>query len=191
MDKPTLLLHSCCAPCSGPVLERLCANYQVTIYYCNPNIHPKSEYQRRMQELAQWCRSHLEIPLVVPDYKPRDWFEEVRGLEDEPEKGERCTKCFRMRLEETAHYAATHGFDLFTTTLTISPHKDSARINILGRELGERYHVSFLEENFKKKGGFQRSLELSREFGFYRQNYCGCLYSLQQTRSRDKKRAED
>jgi len=143
-----------------------------------------------MRELAQWCRSHLHLSLVVPEYVPRQWFDTIRGLENEPEKGRRCAECFRLRLEETVRYASEHGYVFFTTTLSISPHKDAELINMIGRELGERFGVAFLEENFKKKGGFQRSLEMSKEFGFYRQNYCGCLYSLQQSRKpKDNDRA--
>lgn len=172
-----MLLHSCCAPCSGTVIERLKEQVSITLYYANPNIHPAAEYTKRLGELERWCRDTINIPLIVPPYNPTQWFQRVAGLEHEPEKGKRCTQCYALRLEETACYAAEHGYDTFSTVLSISPHKDATRINALGTALGEQFKIPFYQANFKKEGGFQRSLVISRENNFYRQTYCGCIYS--------------
>ncbi|UCZ55584.1 epoxyqueuosine reductase QueH [Desulfurispirillum indicum] len=174
-----MLLHACCAPCSGPVIEQLVQEYQVTLYFYNPNIHPRDEYIQRRNELVRWAHRNPEVDIVIADDDSRTWFEIIRGYEQEPEKGLRCTICYGMRLEKSARYAAAHGYDIFTTTLSISPHKDAERINALGEDAASRSGVRFLQANFKKKGGFQRSLQISREMGFYRQHYCGCLYSME------------
>ena len=149
--KPTLLLHACCAPCSSATLERLAEHFRLSILYYNPNIYP-----------------------------PAEFYTAVKGLEQEPEKGGRCTVCYRLRLEQTARYAAAHGFEWFCTTLSISPMKDPIRINALGQELGEKYNVCFLPSEFRKKDGYKRSLQLSAEYGLYRQDYCGCVFSKQE-----------
>jgi len=185
--KPKMLLHACCAPCSSSVVERLQDDYDLTIFYYNPNIHPEKEYRIRRDELVRWC-DELNLPLMVSDYDPQSWHDYIAGYEQEPERGERCTLCYQMRLERTARQAVAGGFDVFSTVLSISPHKDALRINRLGNQVAERFGSVFYQADFKKKGGFQRSLELSREWGFYRQNYCGCCYSLAESEQRRQQR---
>lgn len=185
--KPRLLLHACCAPCSSSVVERLQQDYDLTLFYDNPNIHPEKEYQIRLNEIVRWCEK-FDLPLIVSDYAPQQWHQVVEGFENEPERGERCTLCYRMRLDHTARRAKQDGYDLFTTVLSISPHKDAERINRLGDELSDEMGIAFYQANFKKQGGFQRSLELSKEQDFYRQNYCGCQYSLAQSEQRKQQR---
>ncbi len=187
---PKMLLHACCAPCSSSVIEQLRDEYDLTMYYYNPNIHPQKEYQIRCDEMIRWCEK-CELPLIVCDYDPVSWDEQVRGLEDEPERGERCTVCYQLRMEAAARWAQQENFDVFTTVLSISPHKDADRINRLGEELEELTKVKFYSANFKKKGGFQRSLEISKEEGFYRQNYCGCRYSLAESVKRHQNKANN
>jgi predicted adenine nucleotide alpha hydrolase (AANH) superfamily ATPase len=187
-QKPRLLLHACCAPCSSSVVERLQQEFELTLFYYNPNIYPQSEYQIRCDEIIHWCE-RIELPLVVSEYDPQVWHQYVKGYEQEPERGERCTLCYRLRLAQTAHRAKQDGYDLFTTVLSISPHKDADRINKLGDELANEVGVDFYQANFKKQGGFQRSLEISKEQGFYRQNYCGCQYSLAESERRKRQRS--
>lgn len=177
-QRPSLLLHACCAPCSSATLERLAGCFSVTILYYNPNIAPPAEYHRREQELEQFVRrAGYSFPVVELPYRPEEFYTAVRGLEDEPEKGARCTACYRLRLERTAQYAAAHGFPWFCTTLSISPMKDPVRLNATGCELAARYGLQYLQSEFRKKDGYKRSLELSREYGLYRQDYCGCVFS--------------
>ncbi len=189
-EKPRMLLHACCAPCSSSVVERLQQQYELTLFYYNPNIHPQSEYQIRCDEIIRWCE-RIELPLIVSEYDPQVWHYYVKGYEQEPERGERCTLCYRLRLTQTAHRAKQDGYDLFTTVLSISPHKDADRINQLGDELANAVGVDFYQANFKKQGGFQRSLEISKEQGFYRQNYCGCHYSLAENQRRKRQRSAE
>jgi len=174
--KKKLLLHTCCAPCSTTVLERLSGEYEITGYYYNPNIHPAEEYDTRADE-ARVFYEKKELPIIEEEYDEGRWHELVKGHEDDPERGERCTICYRMRLERTAEKAAKLGFDTFGTVLSISPHKDVKRINDLGSEIARKAGVSFLIADFKKKDGYRRSMEISREEGLYRQNYCGCIHS--------------
>lgn len=178
--RPTLLLQCCCAPCSSAVLEVLCAHFQVTVYFYNPNIHPQSEYEKRLAQFdkllpaAPFAR---DVRQLAADYDPAAFFGAVRGLESEPEGGARCTECFRLRLLETAKKARELGFAFFTTTLTVSPHKDAAVLNELGKAVGEAVGVRFLPSDFKKKEGYKRSIALSKAYGLYRQDYCGCVFS--------------
>lgn len=178
--KPKLLLHACCAPCSSAVLERLREHFSITILYYNPNIYPPQEYHRREQELERFLQDAgmSGIPLIELPYDPQEFYTAVKGLEAEPERGERCTVCYRLRMEQAARYAAAHGFDWFTTTLSISPVKDPVRINQIGQELAQKYGVAHLPSEFRKKNGYKRSLELSAEYGLYRQDYCGCVFSV-------------
>ena len=178
--KPTLLLHACCAPCSSAVLERLREVFSITILYYNPNIYPPQEYHRREQELERFLKDAgmSGISLIELPYDPQEFYTAVKGLEQEPERGERCTVCYRLRMEQAARYAAAHGFDWFTTTLSISPVKDPVRINQIGQELAQKYGVAHLPSEFRKKNGYKRSLELSAEYGLYRQDYCGCVFSV-------------
>lgn len=175
--KDKLLLHVCCAPDATVVVERLSADYDLAVYFYDPNIHPESEYFLRRDEMARLAK-RLNVSFHDGEYDADRWFGLVKGLEQEPEGGARCAVCFRMRLERTAEWAAINGYELFTTVLTVSPHKDADLINRLGREAASACGISFLEGNFKKKDGFRRSVELSREYGLYRQDYCGCLFSM-------------
>ena len=175
-----LLIHSCCAPCSSYVLEYLSKYFEITIFYYNPNIYPEEEYNRRVEEQQ---RLILEIPKGYPvsflqgAYEPKDFYDYVKGYEKESEGGQRCFLCYRMRLEEAAEMAKEGGYDYFTTTLTISPHKNAEKLNEIGLELASKYGVSYLPSDFKKKNGYRRSIELSREYDLYRQEYCGCIFS--------------
>ncbi len=174
--KPTLLLQVCCAPDATVVLERLQAEYAITVFFYNPNIQPENEYRLRLAELEQLAREY-HVPSLSAPYDAEAWFELVRGLEDVPEGGARCDLCFRRRLEVTAQMAQKHGFDMFTTVLTVSPHKNARLINEIGQKIGQQFGVQFMAADFKKRDGFKRSLELSRQFKLYRQNYCGCIFS--------------
>lgn len=186
--RPRLLLHACCAPCSSAVLELLDRHFELTIFYYNPNIAPDEEYHRREQELECFLEQagYPHITLIEPEYDPVEFYAAARELEQEPEKGERCTACYKLRLEKTAKYAAENGFPWFTTTLSISPVKDPVRINSIGSEMAEKYGVSFLTSEFRKRDGYKRSLELSREYGLYRQDYCGCVFSRREREKSDR-----
>lgn len=177
--RPSLLLHACCGPCSSAVLEQLCAHFDVTVFYYNPNIWPPAEYRRREEEMARFIEEAKlrGVRLVKAEYDPGDFYSAAEALADEPERGRRCTVCYRLRLERAAAYAQENGFEWFTTTLSISPMKDPKRINAMGSALANRYGVKFLTAEFRKRNGYLRSLELSRAYGLYRQAYCGCEYS--------------
>ena len=176
--RPKLLLHACCAPCSSYVLEYLTNYFDITVFFYNPNISPESEYLHRVSEIkrliSEMCPS---VKFIEGRYEPKKFYEMAKGLENEPERGTRCVKCYRMRIEESAVIAKQNNFDYFTTTLSISPQKDSHVLNSIGKEISEIYNVPYLYSDFKKKGGYKRSIELSAEFHLYRQNFCGCIYS--------------
>ncbi len=175
-----LLAHICCAPCATVGLEKLINdNYEITGYFYNPNIHPESEYTKRLDSLKKLAGIQ-NYKLITESDPPDLWFEFIKGLEKEKEGGKRCEACFRMRLEKTAFYASRHDFEGFTTVLTVSPHKNTAVINRIGKDIAEKYNLFFPEENFKKQDGFKKSMELSKKYGLYRQNYCGCVYSCRQ-----------
>ncbi|MCQ2437739.1 MAG: epoxyqueuosine reductase QueH [Clostridia bacterium] len=179
-EHPRLLLHSCCAPCSSAVLEQLTEDFDITLYYYNPNISPEAEYLLRVRELEKFVAAFpakRSIEIAVGPYEPERFYAMAKGLERVPEGGERCTGCYRMRLEKTAEVAREGGFDFFTTTLSISPLKDAQRLNDIGREYAEQVGVPYLCSDFKKKDGYRRSCALSKEYGLYRQDYCGCIYS--------------
>lgn len=184
---PKLLLHSCCAPCSSYVLEYLSQYFDITVLYYNPNISPAAEFEKRAAEQERLVAS---IPALHPitflcgHYDPSEFTAISKGLEDLPEGGERCTKCYRLRLEETAKLAKELGYDYFTTTLSISPLKDAKRLNTIGGELAERYGVAYLYSDFKKKEGYKRSIQLSADYDLYRQDYCGCIYSKRDAENR-------
>lgn len=186
---PRLLLHSCCAPCSSYCLEYLSQYFEITVYYYNPNIFPAEEYSRRAEEqrrlIAAMPVKH-PVRLEVGEYEPERFYEAAKGLEKLPEGGERCFRCYRLRLEEAAKKAAEGGYDYFATTLTISPLKNAKKLNEIGEELGQIFHVSHLPSDFKKKNGYKRSVELSAEYGLYRQNFCGCVYSKAESEARQK-----
>ncbi|MEM9242614.1 MAG: epoxyqueuosine reductase QueH [Pseudomonadota bacterium] len=177
-----LLLHSCCAPCSGSVMERLQqSGVDFTIYFYNPNIHPRKEYDLRKQENIRYAEKH-NIPFVDDDYDFKNWFKRAEGMEDEPERGKRCTMCFDMRFERTAAYADTHGFPVFTSSLGISRWKNMDQINDCGVRAAANYpDLIYWTFNWRKQGGSQRMIELSKEEQFYQQEYCGCAYSKRDT----------
>lgn len=182
-EAPTLLLHSCCAPCSSYVLEYLTDHFRITVFYYNPNIYPEEEYSRRVAEQKRLIASlpvRHPVSFLEGRFDSREFYEAVRGLEQVPEGGARCRACFRLRLGETARLAAARGFDYFTTTLTISPLKNAAVLNEIGEELAHEYHVHWLPSDFKKRNGYKRSVELSAEYDLYRQDYCGCIFSRQE-----------
>lgn len=185
---PKLLLHSCCAPCSSYVLEYLSKYFDITVYYYNPNIYPPSEFAVRSEEQKRLVSEmHFEHPVkvVCENYEPNEFYSAVSGHEDDREGGERCRLCFELRLGKTAEYAKKHGFDYFTTTLSISPLKNAAVLNETGAEIARRSGVDYLFSDFKKRSGYKRSCELSAQYGLYRQDYCGCVFSMRQ-RQEDK-----
>lgn len=216
--KPRLLLHACCAPCSSYVVEYLASYFDITIYYYNPNIHPNTEYFRRLNELKTFLgKIPQKVNLIETDYNPEEFFTATNTrveteLQTEPERGERCRRCYLFRMKKAYEYACENGFDWFTTTLSISPYKDAEKVNTIGSELeltaaqkntsqaditqsagvtsqpGVPNSTKFLTSDFKKKGGFLRSLELSKEYGLYRQDYCGCIFSKQNI---EKSRKQD
>lgn len=180
---PTLFLHSCCAPCSSYVLEYLSGFFSITLYYYNPNIYPPEEYGEREAEAARLVAelpARYPIQFIAGEYLPELFYEAVKGHEQDPEGGVRCEICFRMRLREAARLASLGNFDYYTTTLSISPLKDAELLNKIGEELGEEYEVRYLNSDFKKKNGYKRSTELSKEYNLYRQDYCGCVFSKQE-----------
>lgn len=180
---PSVFLHSCCAPCSSYVLEYLCRYFYITVFYFNPNISEREEYQKRAAEQKRLIKAYnaegkgYPISVVEGDYVPEKFFETARGLEDCPEGGERCFRCFELRLRETAKQAVQGGYDYFATTLTVSPLKNAAKLNEIGEALSQEYDVPWLPSDFKKREGYKRSIELSGQYDLYRQNYCGCIYS--------------
>ena len=180
---PTLLLHSCCAPCSSYTLEYLSRYFSITVFYFNPNISPKAEFDKRFAEqkrLIETLPSENKNSLICGDYNYDEFLNIARGYESVPEGGERCFRCYRMRLEKTAELAKQNGFDYFCTTLSISPLKNSQKINEIGFDVAEKYGVKWLPSDFKKREGYKRSIELSREYDLYRQNFCGCVFSKSQ-----------
>lgn len=179
--RPSLLLHSCCGPCSSSVLERLTKHFSVTLLWYNPNLYPESEYERRLETQLDLLRKSGmadKVRIMIKLWSSSDYYEAVKGLEDEPEGGSRCEQCFRLRLFETAKIASENAFDYFCTTLSVSRYKNAPLLNEIGEAAGKEFGVKWLPSDFKKHGGEQRSQELSREYGLYRQDYCGCEYSL-------------
>ena len=175
-----LLLHACCAPCSSYVLEYLTNYFYITILYYNPNIYPKEEFDKRYQELSRLIKDlphNNSISLIEGRYDYNEFLNIAKGLESVPEGGERCFKCYELRMREAAKYAKEHNFDYFTTTLSISPYKNSNKLNEIGKKLEDELGVKYLYADFKKKNGYKRSIELSKEYNLYRQDYCGCIYS--------------
>ena len=176
----SLLLHACCAPCSSAVLERLASHFKISILYYNPNITEEKEYQKRLDELKNFIsKLTFKYPINIIDsrYEPKEFFQIAKGLEKEKERGKRCYKCYELRLEETAKIAKEKNFDFFATTLTLSPYKITPWLNEIGEKLSEKYQANYLYSDFKKKNGYKRSIELSKEYNLYRQDYCGCIYS--------------
>ncbi len=182
-EAPALLLHSCCAPCSSYVLEYLSSFFKITVFYYNPNIYPESEYRARAEEQERLIK---ELPAAHPvsflegRYLPKDFYAVTKGMEQLPEGGERCFACYRLRLSEAARAAKEGGFHYFATTLSISPLKNAEKLNEIGESLASEYGVVWLPSDFKKRDGYKRSIQLSKEYGLYRQDYCGCVYSYRE-----------
>ncbi len=180
---PSLLLHSCCGPCSSYVLEVFSQHFNVIVLYFNPNIYPESEYEKRLAEqikIIDGMPFKNPVSLMECDYDENEFLAAAQGFENEREGGARCEKCFRLRMEKTALLAKENGFDFFTTTLSVSPHKNAPLLNRIGEELSEKYGIKYLYGDFKKKEGYKRSIELSAQYDLYRQNYCGCRFSLRE-----------
>lgn len=178
---PKLLLHSCCAPCSSYVLEYLSKYYKITVYYYNPNIYPPQEYANRLKEqtmLIEKMEFVHPVTILAGSYETEQFYQVTKGLEQEAEGGARCTMCYELRLREAAKVAKAGGFDYFTTSLSISPLKSSDQLNEIGERMEREYHIAYLPSDFKKRDGYKRSIALSQEYGLYRQNYCGCVYSI-------------
>lgn len=188
-ERKMLLLHACCAPCSSYTIEYLSEFFDITLLFYNPNISPESEYTARARELE---RLVVEMPLksevevVICDYDSTPFYDMAKGLEGLPEGGERCFLCYALRLEKTAKYAKDNGFDYFCTTLSISPYKNAEKLNEIGGELSEKYGIKYLYSDFKKRNGYKRSIELSKEYNLYRQNYCGCVFSKEKAEAKEK-----
>ena len=180
-NKPTLLLHACCGPCSSSVTEFLVNHFQVTVLWYNPNLYPEEEFEKRysaLTEILDKMGLRRQIPILSIPWNHESYLQQVQGLEDEPEGGKRCEQCFRLRLMETARIAKEYQFDYFCTTLTVSRHKDAVLLNAIGEEMGSAFTVNWLPSDFKKRNGENRSQELSEKYGIYRQLYCGCEFSL-------------
>lgn len=177
---PTLLLHSCCAPCSSYCIEYLSQFFKITVFYYNPNISEETEYRKRVEEEKRFINefpAKYPVSMIEGEYDTKKFYDIAKGYEKVPEGGERCFRCYEMRLRETAKVAKQQNFDYFTTTLSISPLKNAQKLNEIGKKLSEEYKVPYLFSDFKKKEGYKRSIQLSEEYGLYRQNFCGCVYS--------------
>lgn len=188
--KPGILLHSCCGPCSSSVLELLSKYFDVTVLWYNPNLYPEAEYDKRLSTQKQLidaiARDGVQAKLLVEPWRSEDYFSRIKGLENEPEEGKRCLECFKIRLDETARIASERGFGWFCTTLTVSSRKDAVAINAIGREAEAKYGVKWLPSEFKKREGNHRSIILSEKYGLYRQEYCGCVFSLANREKHDE-----
>lgn len=181
MNKERILLHSCCGPCSTAVIERLVKDYNITVIFYNPNITDEEEYKKRKNTqifvIDKLCERGFKVDIIDDEYIPNDYYEKISGYENEKEGGYRCNLCFELRLDKVGKVARELNYDGFATTLTVSPHKSFEKISSIGREIAEKYSIKFLDENFKKKDGYKRSIDLSKELELYRQNYCGCKFS--------------
>jgi predicted adenine nucleotide alpha hydrolase (AANH) superfamily ATPase len=173
-----ILLHVCCGTCAThSIIELKQESFDITLFFSNSNIHPEEEYKKRLNSLKNYV-NEINVPFIEDNYNPAEWFELIKGFEAAPEGGERCKFCIESRLRKTAQCAKANGFDCFTTTLSISPHKDTELINKLGSQIATELEINFLPKNFKKKDGFKKSILISKEHGLYRQNYCGCIFSI-------------
>lgn len=187
---PRLLLHSCCAPCSSYVLEYLSNYFEITVFYYNPNIYPDEEYFKRVEEQQNFIRTfpfRYKVDMIEGEFEKEKFYSMAKGKEDLKEGGERCFLCYELRLEETAKLAKTMNFDYFTTTLSISPLKNSNKLNEIGQSLSMKYDVTYLVSDFKKKNGYKRSVEISKEYDMYRQDYCGCVFSMQERKMQENR----
>lgn len=188
-ETKSLLLHSCCAPCSSYVIEYLSSYFYITVFYYNPNLYPDEEYEKRAKEQRRFIRefpAKYPVKFLLGDFEKERFYEEVKGLEEEREGGGRCFRCYRLRLQKTAQEAKRLGADYFTTTLSVSPLKNAAKLNEIGKELAGEYGVAYLCSDFKKKDGYKRSVELSNQYGMYRQDYCGCIFSKRERQKRQE-----
>lgn len=185
--KQKLLLHVCCGPCSSAVMELLKKYFDITLYYYNPNIYPETEYWKREEEIRKVLTglTYTDIPLIVEEYDSKTYYDCIAGYEKDQEGGERCHICYRLRMEKAVQYAKDHNFDIFTTTLSISPYKNSDVLNNIGFELSERYGVEYLYSDFKKNNGYLRSCQITRDLNIYRQDYCGCVFSWNERRQQE------
>lgn len=193
-NRPKLLLHVCCAPCSSHVLETLNGEYEITVFFYNPNITEEVEYDKRFNELTRFVSEApfaTEVDVVNGRYEPEVFFEMARGLEEEPERGSRCYKCYEQRMREAALYAKENGFDIYTTSLSISPHKNATWLNEIGERLSKEFSVDYLYSDFKKKNGYARSIQLSKEYNLYRQDFCGCIFSKKEAEARRLRKEND
>ena len=182
--KPKLLLHACCGPCSSYVVEYLSEFFDITIYYYNPNTYPETEFNRRLDELNKFINTfNNKIRVIEETYNPNEFYNSIKGLEHLGEKSKRCYNCYKLRMNKAALYAKENNFDYFTTTLSISPYKNANWINEIGSKLENKIGIRYLYSDFKKKNGYKRSIELSKEYGLYRQEYCGCVYSKQERKT--------
>ena len=178
--KEKLLLHSCCGPCSSGILEDLSKEFDITILFYNPNIYPLEEYEKRKNEQIRYIeilKPEINVGFIELPYNDKEFYEIAKGLENEPEGGKRCKKCYELRLDMCGKYASEHGFDIFTTTLSVSPYKNAQYLNELGQKIEEKYGVAYLISDFKKKNGYLKSIQNSKKYNLYRQDYCGCEYS--------------
>ncbi len=190
---PTILLHSCCAPCSSHVISTLIPFFNITILYYNPNIEPLEEYKKRKEEEIRFINEfphQNKLDIIDCDYDNDKYHEIIKGLENEPEGGARCMKCYYQRMEMTAKTAKEKGYDYFATTLTVSPLKNSKKLNEIGKSLEDKYKIKYLFSDFKKKNGYKHSIELSKKYNLYRQDYCGCIYSKEE-REKQKQSKEN
>ena len=178
--KKKILLHSCCGPCSSAVIERLKPNFEITVFYYNPNFYPSAEFEKRLKNQEIVTQNNLGIQLISPKYNESEYLDIIKGLEGEKEGGKRCDVCFYLRLKQTAIYAKEHNYDYFGTTLTVSSHKNAEHINTIGKKIESEVGIRFLYSDFKKNDGYKRSIELSKSMNLYRQNYCGCRFSIRQ-----------
>ena len=185
-ERKKLLMHACCAPCSSAVLERVAPFFDITLYFYNPNITDRGEYEKRLSELFRFVDTVYgkEIKVVDGGYSPEVFFRSTEGLEREKEGGARCAVCYRERLYKSAEYAKANGFDYFCTTLSVSPYKDAEKLNAIGGGIADGSGVKYLFSDFKKGQGYVRSIELSKQYGLYRQNYCGCVFSEEQSKNK-------
>ena len=179
-QKPKLLLHSCCGPCSSTCIERLLEHFDITIFYYNPNIYPKEEFLKRLFNQNKVASFFKDVKIVSPTYDETEYLTYIKGLEGEVEGGKRCDECFRLRLSNTAQYAKQNGYDFFGTTLTVSSHKNEQHINEIGEKIANEVGIEFLYSDFKKHNGYLRSIQLSKQIDLYRQNYCGCRFSIRE-----------
>ena len=181
LNKPRLLLHACCGPCTSGVFDQLYPYFNITIIYYNPNTYPYDEYILRYKQL-EILKNYMDFELIFMDYNDDEFYSKVKGLEEEREGGKRCEVCYKLRLEKTAQVAKEKGFDYFTSTLSVSPYKNADKLNKIGQELENIYDIKYICSDFKKNEGYKNSIKNSKEYGLYRQDYCGCEYSLRDTK---------